>query len=117
MPGKPNKESDNSLSDRETEFENITPKGKEFVKETFRQSDNPEFQGTTYGHSMVNLAVILRDKAVLGHSQEEQLEFLRNRALKLVQEFGPNILNVMRDELKLALTDEDLASFDPRTSS
>ena len=84
----------------------LDPEVRPFVDEVRQRFGNRIFEQSTYGHAAINLAEGLRLRA--DDSPEEQRKFLRERALVLVKRHGVKIIAFMRDELRLALTDEDL---------
>jgi len=97
---------ENSESQRD---ESIIPQAREFMREVRARRKDPELSGQDYGHAIKNLANNIGTWAALPYSTEEkQIEILREGTLKLLKKFGPNILNVMKEELKLSLTEEDL---------
>lgn len=90
--------------------DNLIPEAREFVATVFSKIKEPIIQETKYGHSAAGLATELRNEAVMGRSPEQQREFFREKAKKLVVKYGPGIIEKLRDELKFALTEEDLAN-------
>jgi len=91
--------------------ERLIPEAREFIGNVeAKRKANPDFGESAYGHAAVTLAVSARNKAYYKASEEEQREWLRSAALRLIKEYGEAILPLLRDELKLAVTDEDLAS-------
>jgi hypothetical protein len=91
--------------------ENLVPEARGFIENVeAKRKSNPDFGKSTYGHAAVTLAVSARNRAYYKASEEEQKECLRLAALHLIEEYGKGIIPLLRDELKLALTDEDLAS-------
>lgn len=89
--------------------EGVSPEAERFARETITRADI-EFRESTYGHAAIGMVNTVFGDAVLGATPEEQQERLRNLALRNVKKFGPNIIPLLRDELQLALTEEDLAS-------
>lgn len=83
----------------------IIKEAREFVTET---RNDKELRNQPYGHALSMMATILTDKAHMGKGEADQKAFLRQRALELIKEFGPNIITVMRDSYKLSLSEEDL---------
>lgn len=99
-----------SLTGREFELpENIAPEVDEFITNVVERTDG-KFAQSTYGHAAIAIATKTILVADLGASPEEQLQIMRDRALKIIEEFGLGIIPLLRDELMLALTEEDLAS-------
>lgn len=92
------------------EAQPIIPEASQFVQEVTRRSRDEIILKHPYGHALVMTAVILREKAALGKAADEQRDFLKKRARWLVEKFGPEIITVMRDELRLQLTDEDFGT-------
>lgn len=64
---------------------------------------NGEYSRTPYGHAAGMLAQI----AVTNKNPEQSLSTMRAYALKLIEEYGPDILQVMRPELIEALKLEE----------
>lgn len=88
--------------------QNIIPEAVEFIKEVHSKWHSPLIQEPGYGHSAANLAVGLRLQAEIGKSSKKQREFFREGARRLIKKYGSGIIKNLRDELKFALTEEDL---------
>ncbi len=82
--------------------ENLIPEAREFVNLTDK-GVHKETENRDYGHAAANLAEVLRGVAELGESQDKQRNMLERQVAGLVEEFGPNIIPFLRDELKLLI--------------
>ena len=89
--------------------------GRAFVDEVLRRNesdDDPILTGD-FGHAVRGVASIVSGSINLKESEAKQLETLKKHAQKLVDEFGENIIPLLRDDLRIALSIEDLT---PETS-
>lgn len=70
----------------------------------------PEFSKTEYGHAAMAIASTVLASASMDESPEKQKAVLRKSALEKIKRHGTGIIPLLRSELKLALTDEDIQS-------
>lgn len=87
--------------------ENLIPEVELFITNTYKRVTS-DFSKTEYGHAAMDLAVVAIANASNDATPEEQRAYFRAYALKKIEEYGKGILSFLRDELKLALTEEDL---------
>ncbi len=106
------------MSPENDEIEGIIPEAEEFVNEVNQRKDlenDPIFseqEGGEYGHAVRGLAHSAMLCALNRHSPEYQRNMLKQRVQEIVTKFGPNIIPLLRDELKLALSEDDLTPKD-----
>lgn len=82
---------------------------KEFVGEIQNPSRKEELMNMDYGHAFVCLGNVIDSRARFGdESKELQLSKLKKDAEELVKKHGVKILNVMRDKLRFAYSNEEL---------
>ena len=93
--------------DEREEINSFIPEARRFAEESHKKFDDPSFLEREYGHTLVIVSIGLRQRAVSGRSAEEQRAYLRTSAKDMIARFGPQIIKVMREELKLAMSDED----------
>lgn len=93
---------------REVEVpDNLHPDVEVFVENVLHKADK-EFRKTSYGHLAVGLASQALLAAAVDTTPEEQQERLRRGVRKAIQNHGKNIIPFLRDELELALSEEDI---------
>jgi len=61
-----------------------------------------------FGHAVRGVASRAYGHADIGEPAERQLQLLKDDAQELVREFGENIIPLLREDLKLALSEKDL---------
>lgn len=88
---------------------NYHPEVREFLDRVEHEEakDRWAFLARDYGHAAGGLANGLRMLEEAGFSRERQLEMFRSRAEELIEEYGENIIPLLSDELRDALTKED----------
>lgn len=79
----------------------------QYIVNLYKRVD-PEFSKTEFGHAAMSLATTSVAMAEFESNPEKQKMDLRRRAIDVIKKFGPNIIPLLRDELKLSLTDEDI---------
>jgi hypothetical protein len=89
----------------------VEPSLQPFVENVYARA-TPAFSITEYGHAAMALAVSAIGQSSIDADQTTQVSHMRACAVEIIQKFGKKIIPLLRDELKLALTDEDLVSFD-----
>jgi hypothetical protein len=87
--------------------EDMPEEARVYIVALYKRID-PEFSKTSYGHAAMAIATSTLGSASFEKDPEKILVYFRNLALKTIKEHGPKILPLLRDELRLALTDEDL---------
>jgi len=87
---------------------NIIPEAKDFVEKTIAEREKPMGEKWAYGHAARGIATIALRSAEAMESPEEQKRKLRITAQHYISTYGRDIIPYLREELKLALTDEDL---------
>ncbi len=86
--------------------ENLIPEAKEFVRNV--NSKDLTDRDSAYGHAASLIAGLLSLQAREGASPEMQREKMRKLALSAVRSHGKEIIPFLRDELQLAISDEDI---------
>lgn len=93
-----------------TEFEivpeNLIPEAKEFVRKV--NSKDLTDRDSAYGHAASFISGMLSSEARGGASPEKQREEMKRLAINAVIKHGEEIIPFLRDELQLAISDEDL---------
>ena len=87
----------------------VDPSIQPFVEKVYERA-TPEFSITEYGHAAMALAVSAIGQSSIGADSESQIKHMRACALEMLNKFGPNIVLLLRDELRLTLTDDDIKS-------
>ncbi len=90
----------------------IIPEGQDFVVEVNKRiNSDPTYTSTQYGHAAGALAFILYVNSLPedhAEAQRMQRQSMINKAKRLLEEFGPNIIYYLKDELKLIIEEEQL---------
>jgi tellurite resistance protein len=90
----------------------IVPEAQNFVAEVNKRIEaNSEYASTAYGHAAANLACILEANTFYDDpikAQEKQRQAMIIKAQRLLDEFGPNIIMYLKEELKLVIEEEKL---------
>ncbi|MBU0572481.1 hypothetical protein KKH23_03600 [Patescibacteria group bacterium] len=93
------------MTTEDREIQNLLPEAKEFVHEV--KDGVHKYANREYGHAAKNLALILDGCAEEGVSRETQRILMKEFIERQIEEFGPNIIDFLRDELKLVIENED----------
>lgn len=94
--------------------QSIVPEAQDFVAEVDkRMKADPEFARSPYGHAAGGLAFILHVNT-FSEDPEESARMQRagmiNKAQRLLDQFGPDIIQYLKDDLKLVIDEEQLTS-------
>lgn len=93
-------------------LKNLIPEARTFMKKILKERKEDSYASTgDYGHAARGLALPLLGAAETNRTPEEQRELLRGRVQKLVDEFGPKILDFLGKEYDLVVDE-----FRPKTS-
>ncbi|MBL7036533.1 hypothetical protein ISR94_01615 [Candidatus Microgenomates bacterium] len=88
------------------ESPSLPPEIKTFIK-SVEDRNVGDFAETNYGHAVVALASVATLGGTSGKTHQQQRALLRQSAERKIQKYGKGIIPFLRDELKLALIDED----------
>lgn len=91
------------------DISHLEPNSQSYVQGLYEKI-TPEFSKTEYGHAAMAIASTVLVSASMDESPEKQRAVLRQSALEKIKRHGAGIVPLLRNELKLALTDEDLRS-------
>ena len=86
---------------------NLHPDVEVFVENVLRKA-NEEFRKTDYGHTAVGMVSTVLLAAAVNATPEEQQEKLRLCVRRAIQKYDKNVIPFLRDELGLALSEEDI---------
>ena len=103
----------NETGQSPSDLEDIIPEAREFVKDVEeRLKTDPKFVHTDMGHAATTMAWNLRFQAELEADPvlraKVQREGLIVQAKGYLKQFGPQIIDSLRDELKLVIQEENL---------
>ncbi len=87
----------------------LSPESQTFVQNLYARV-TPEFSITGHGHAMMMLANSTIAIETMENDPAKKAAYLKQLALEIIQKHGLQIVPLMKDELRFAISDEDIAS-------